>query len=123
MKPKQQSLPPPQPYPWLIYFSGEREKNQTFCSISDPTKTYSISIPELEESMLFNAQHGWCFRLNYIAEFVSLPICHIFGTHGTLRKLISLSSIIKTLLVIGFCHALQVKMITSAPYFYSQILV
>ncbi|CAJ2639928.1 unnamed protein product [Trifolium pratense] len=57
---KQQCVPPSQQYPWLLYFNHELdENNQIFCSILDPTITYTRNIPELEAATLLTIQHGW----------------------------------------------------------------
>ncbi|KAJ1407909.1 F-box protein [Sesbania bispinosa] len=67
-RPNQHCLPPPEPYPWLIYFNGKGEKKnqsyQTFYTISDPTKTYPINIPETDAANLLSVQHGWCLLEN-----------------------------------------------------------
>lgn len=69
---EEQLLPPPQSYPWLLYFNGKGIKNQTFCSILDPTKTYSRSIPELGASSLWTIQYGWCLFANKIQNAIKL---------------------------------------------------
>lgn len=63
---KHQRIPPSQQYPWLLYVNEELgKKNQIFCSISDPTITYTRSIPELEDTKLWTVQHGWCLLANF----------------------------------------------------------
>jgi len=66
---KHESFPPSQQYPWLFYVNEELgKKNQMFCSISDPTVTYTKSIPELRDAKLWTIQHGWCLLANLIAK-------------------------------------------------------
>lgn len=60
--------------PLLLYRTevGFGQK-QTFCSISDPTKTYSTSINPIQlwASRLCTVQHGWYLLENYIAYNLS----------------------------------------------------
>jgi hypothetical protein len=60
--------------PWLMYFPSKGQKTQTFCSISDPTKSYSTRIPDyLRKSRLklLTVQHGWYLYENMISKYVS----------------------------------------------------
>jgi hypothetical protein len=60
--------------PWLMYFPSKGRKTQTFCSISDPTKSYSTRIPDyLRKSRLklLTVQHGWYLYENMISKYVS----------------------------------------------------
>src|ERR1044072_15441 len=72
---KEQLIPPPQPFPWLVFFNGEdKNKNQTFCSILDSTKTFTTSIPELETASLWTMQHGWCLLANKMENAIELVL-------------------------------------------------
>ncbi|WJX22561.1 hypothetical protein P8452_11852 [Trifolium repens] len=58
--------------PSLMYFSGKN--NLTFCSISDPTKSYSTSFPDhwrKSKLSLRTIQHGWFLWENKISNYVS----------------------------------------------------
>ncbi|KAK2407750.1 hypothetical protein QL285_043329 [Trifolium repens] len=60
--------------PWLMYCSGETLNNLTFCSISDPTKSYSRRIPDhWRKSGLWlrTVQHGWFLWEHKISNYVS----------------------------------------------------
>ncbi|WJX92391.1 hypothetical protein P8452_74039 [Trifolium repens] len=61
--------------PWLMYLSGKDQKNITFCSTSDPTKSYSTRIPDFMISRtrlrLCTVQHGWFVWENMISKDVS----------------------------------------------------
>ncbi|KAL5056745.1 hypothetical protein RYX36_028349 [Vicia faba] len=60
--------------PLLVYASGVGlGQKQIFCSISDPTKTYSTSINPilLRASRLCTVQHGWYLLENYITYNLS----------------------------------------------------
>ncbi|KAK2447605.1 hypothetical protein QL285_006946 [Trifolium repens] len=60
--------------PWLLYFSGKNQNDQTFCSISDQTKSYSTRIPDhLRKSRLnlLTVQHCWYLYENMISKYVS----------------------------------------------------
>lgn len=57
--------------PLVLYLTGKTLKTQTFCSISDPSKSYSTWNPELRKSKLLTVQHGWFLWENKISEYVS----------------------------------------------------
>jgi hypothetical protein len=60
--------------PWLMYFSGKAPNNLTFCSIADPTKSYSTRIPDDWSKSwlrLCTVQHGWFLWENKISNYVS----------------------------------------------------
>ncbi|WJX22559.1 hypothetical protein P8452_11850 [Trifolium repens] len=60
--------------PWLIYCSGKTLNNLNFCSISDPTKSYSRSFPDhwrKSQLSLCTIQHGWFLWENKISDYVS----------------------------------------------------
>ncbi|CAK8530967.1 unnamed protein product [Lathyrus sativus] len=57
--------------PMLMYFTGKTLGNQTFCSISDPSKSYSTWNPEFRRSKLLTVQHGWFLWENIISKSIS----------------------------------------------------
>ncbi|KAL5097265.1 hypothetical protein RYX36_001592 [Vicia faba] len=58
--------------PLLMYFSDKTlSTHQTFCSISDPSKSYSTWNPEFKKSKLLTVQHGWFLWENKISKYVS----------------------------------------------------
>ncbi|CAJ2658430.1 unnamed protein product [Trifolium pratense] len=63
--------------PWLLYFSRKVVTNlnfctQTFCNISDPTKSYSVEIQKGTWVSLLTVQHGWYLWENKISTYVSI---------------------------------------------------
>ncbi|XP_058724904.1 uncharacterized protein LOC131596308 isoform X2 [Vicia villosa] len=59
--------------PMLLYFTGKTLNTHSFCSLSNPSKCYSIwnTDPELKESKLLTIQHGWYLWQNNISNYVS----------------------------------------------------
>jgi hypothetical protein len=58
--------------PWLMYLSGKNLTDQTFCSISDPTKFYSANIPQRTLRLnLRTVEHGWYLWEDTISNYVS----------------------------------------------------
>ncbi|CAJ2658608.1 unnamed protein product [Trifolium pratense] len=58
--------------PWLLYLSPKVLTTQTFCNISDPTKSYSEDIlSETLRARPLTAQHGWYLLENKISKHVS----------------------------------------------------
>ncbi|CAK8530928.1 unnamed protein product [Lathyrus sativus] len=57
--------------PMLLYFTGKALKTQTYCSISDTSKSNSIRILEFGKSKLLTVQHGWFLWENIISKYVS----------------------------------------------------
>ncbi|CAJ2658526.1 unnamed protein product [Trifolium pratense] len=60
--------------PWLMYFSAKAPKNLTFCSITDPTKSYSTTIPDDWSKpylRLCTVQHGWFLWEDKISNYDS----------------------------------------------------
>jgi hypothetical protein len=59
-RPSPAPVPVDQPYPCLFY-PGKR--NQIFCTISNPTKTYHRRIPKLQNNRYLTICFGWCLFL------------------------------------------------------------
>jgi hypothetical protein len=58
--------------PWLMYLSGKNLTDQTFCSISDPTKFYSANIPQRTLRLnLRTVEHDWYLWEDTISNYVS----------------------------------------------------
>jgi hypothetical protein len=109
---EQECLPPqPSPYPWLLYFNDNDQgvnKNQTFCSISDPTLTYSTSIPELMGAAVkvWTIQHGWCLLENLIVSNSNTDHhhCNLFLWNPSNFKKIDLPRLkLSNNITIGYC--------------------
>ncbi|WJX27342.1 hypothetical protein P8452_16169 [Trifolium repens] len=62
--------------PWLLYLSRKVVTTQTFCNMSDPTKSYSLDIPKGTLGLGVRlrprtVQHGWYLLENKKSVFVS----------------------------------------------------
>lgn len=50
----------PYPYPWLVYSHGKGNKDQIFCTITNPKKTYHRRIPNSQNKEYLGSCFGWC---------------------------------------------------------------